>query len=426
MIENQFISRQKGQKDVLKLASKPISIVRIGLIGLGVRASRALDRFMSLNGVEIKALCDISSQNVDQFQYRLLQKNRLRAKEYVGVDSWKRLCEDIEVDLIYICTDWLSHAKIAIYAMQQDKHVAVEVPAATTVEACWQLVDTAEKTRKHCMMLENCCYDYFELATLNMVQQGIFGEVLHGEGAYIHDLRERIFTNEFGARMSNNWQNNYNIQHTGNPYPTHGLGPVSQVLNIHRGDKMDYLVSMSSKQQGMAEYVKGKHPLQAEVGYKLGDMNTTLIKTHKGKTIMLQHNISNPRPYSRIHSITGTKGFYQKYPIEQIVLESEDNSLSSLQIKELLNKYKHPFYQEIGDLAIETCGERARDFIMDYRLIYCLQNGLPLDQDVYDAAEWSCIVELSEKSVLNNSMPVQIPDFTRGAWNKLKTLEFAK
>lgn len=420
--------RSEGQKSVLKLACDPISTVRVGLIGLGVRAMRAIKRFMYLDGVELKALCDVIPANIEQAQNILSDHGCKKADEYIGEDGWKQLCERDDIDLVYICTDWLSHTPMAVYAMENGRHVAVEVPAATTVSECWQLVDTAERTQRHCMMLENCCYDYFELTTLNMVEQGLFGEILHAEGAYIHDLRERIFSNEFGKRHSRNWQIEYNVQHTGNPYPTHGLGPVCQVLDIHRGDRMSYLVSMSTKQVGMTEYTKenfGENSEEAQLPYKLGDMNSTLIRTEKGKTILLQHNISNPRPYTRIHLLNGTKGYAQKYPIEQIALYPDSEGvLEREKMCELLQEYEHPFLKELGKKAIEVCGERARDFIMDYRLIYCLRNGLPLDQDVYDAAEWSCLVELTEISVRNGSAPVEIPDFTRGDWNKLQGLKF--
>ena len=423
-------SRPAGQKSVLKLACDPIETVRIGMIGLGVRATRAIKRFVHINDVEIKGICDIVPLNIKLTQEILKKNNKQEAAEYLGKDSWKLLCERRDIDLIYICTDWITHTPMAVYAMKCGKHVALEVPASTTVAECWQLVDTAEKTQRHCMMLENCCYDPFELTVLNMAQQNVFGKIIHAEGAYIHDLRARILSNEFGMRKSGNWQAEYNIEHTGNPYPTHGLGPICQALNIHRGDKMNRLVSMSTQSVGINLYARevyGKDSPEARYNYKLGDMNTTLIHTEKGKTILIQHNISNPRPYTRIHLLNGTKGYTQKYPIPQFAFYPDsDIGLSSKEIEELLKKYEHPFLKEIGKKAQAICGDRARDFIMDYRLIYCLKNGLPLDQDVYDAAEWSCLVELTEISVERGNIPVEIPDFTRGGWKELKSLTFAE
>ena len=443
--------RPAGQTDVLQLKCDPIPVVRIGFVGLGMRGKPAVKRIMAIGGVEIKALCDLEQYNLDEVQDVLAADSFPKAEEYIGENGWQELCKREDIDLIYISTDWLSHTPIAVYAMEQGKHVAIEVPAATTVDECWQLVNTAEKTRKHCMMLENCCYDRFELATLNMAQQGVFGEIVHVEGAYIHDLRSlnsnaRLSENQsyepgIGNTKSerpgisgywNNWRMKYNIEHTGNPYPTHGLGPVCQILNIHRGDKMNYLISMSSGQFGITEYAKekfGKDSPQAKQEYSLGDMNVSMIKTQKGKTIMVQHDITSPRPYSRIHLVSGTKGYAQKWPIEQIALEpNAHDALSKHQMDSILSVYDHKFYKQAGDQAsrLGAIAHGGMDYIMDYRLIYCLRNGLPLDQDVYDAAEWSCLVELTETSVKNNGAPVEIPDFTRGAWEKLKGLKFAE
>lgn len=411
--------RPSGQKSVLRLSCAPMGEVRIGIIGLGVRAKRAVHRLTNIEGAQICGFCDIVPASIEQAQEILKSKGLSPVKEYTGADGWKALCEQKDIDLIYICTDWESHTPMAVYAMECGKHAAVEVPAATTVAECWQLVDTAERTQRHCIMLENCCYDSFELTTLHMAQQGLFGEILHVEGAYIHDLRDRILSNEFGKRLSN-WQIRFNTMHNGNPYPTHGLGPICQLLGIHRGDRMKTLVSMSTNPVGMNLYAKevyGENSPEAHFDHKLGDMNTTLIRTENGKTILLQYNISNPRPYNRIHLINGTKGYAQKYPVKQFAFSPDsEQALSPEQANELLKRYEHPFLKEIGPKAIELCGERARDYIMDYRLIYCLRNGLPLDMDVYDAAEWSCLVELTERSVNNGSYPVEIPNFTRGEW----------
>lgn len=424
--------RSVDQKSVLGLAVEPISTVRIGFIGLGHRGHGAVYRYTFIDGVEIKAFCDLEQNYINRSQETLQNKNLPHADEYVGEESWKQLCEREDIDLIYICTDWLSHASIAVYAMEQGKHVAVEVPAAVTIKECWDLIDTAEKTQRHCIMLENCCYDFFELTTLNMIQQGVFGELVHGEGAYIHDLRRMNFAkkNDPNYHYINMWRLNYNEKHTGNPYPTHGLGPICQAMNIHRGDKMDYLVSVSSDQFGMTEYAKEKFGLnspESKKEYQLGDMNTTIIRTSKGKTIMIQHDVTSPRPYSRLHALSGTNGFLQKYPIQGIALEpNAHNFLNKVEMDSLLKVYEHPFITEIGAIAQKVGGHGGMDFIMDYRLIYCLRNGLPLDQDVYDAAEWSCLVELTEQSAKNGGIPVKIPDFTRGEWNKLNGLKFAK
>ena len=328
--------------------------------------------------------------------------------------------------------------------MEHGKHVATEVPAALTVEECWDLVNTAEKTRKHCIQLENCIYDFFEITTLNMAQKGLFGDIVHVEGAYIHDLRWLNFDLDGYWNM---WRLKHLEKSDGNTYPTHGLGPVSHLLNIHRGDKMNYLVSMSTNQFGMTKYARDKFGEDSDFAkreYKKGDMNTTVIKTEKGKTIMLQHDVTSPRPYSRLHTISGTKGFAQKYPKEGIALEiiydknavsipdgakikyvrNAHSFVSEAELDSLLLEYTHPIVKDIEEKAKEVGGHGGMDFIMDYRLIYCLRNGLPLDQDVYDAAEWSAIIELSRISVENSSVPVLIPDFTRGAWKKLNKVTY--
>jgi len=414
--------RPAGQSHVLKLATDPIPVVRVAFIGVGNRGYAAVRRYVNLEDVEIKALCDLKGELVERSQKFITEKQLPPAHEYVGEETWKEVCERDDIDLVYICTDWLDHTPIAVYAMEQGKHVAIEVPAATTIDECWQLVDTAEKTRRHCMMLENCCYDFFELNTLNMAQKGVFGEIVHGEGAYIHDLRSQLDSQK-------SWRTKFYENYNGNPYPTHGFGPICQVMNIHRGDKMNYLVSVSSEQFGITAYLKDKFGTtspEAAKHYELGDMNTTIIKTQKGKTIMVQHDVTSPRPYSRLHTISGTKGFAQKYPVEGIALGPESHQFKGKEeFDQLMEEYKHPFIQEIGEVAKRVGGHGGMDFIMDYRLIYCLKNGLPLDQDVYDAAEWSSLVELSKISVQSGGIPVKIPDFTRGDWNQLKGLTFS-
>ena len=413
-------ARPAGQESVLKLACEPLDTVRVGFIGLGARGRGAIERYVYLPDAKVVALCDLDSVNVNKAN-EILTSHKLPAADiYVGEDVWKEMCGRDDIDLVYICTDWHSHAPMAVYAMKQGKHVAVEVPAAMTVAECWQLVNTAERTRRHCIMLENCCYDAFALTTLNMARQGLFGEIMHVEGAYIHDLRSMYFSDENQGGFHNHWNKAYCMEHTGNPYPTHGLGPVCQILNIHRGDRLNYLVSMSTHQAGMTEYARrtfGKESPEAQQAYLLGDINTTLIHTVKGKTIQLQYCTVHPRPYSRSHTICGTRGFAQKYPVATISLEDVcSGEADSATTEELLQRYQHPFTATIGKEGARKGVPNEMNYIMDYRLIYCLHHGLPLDMDVYDAAEWSCITELSEQSVLNGSRPIEIPDFTRGAW----------
>lgn len=418
--------RPEGQSDVIELRCDPIDTVHVAFIGLGGRGKGAVRRYTFLEGVKIVALCDLVQENLDKSLEILEGAGLPKADIYSGPEDWKKVCERADVDLVYVCTHWDLHTPIAVYAMEQGKHVASEVPIAISIDECWQLVNTAEKTRRHCMQLENCNYDFFELATLNMVRQGLLGEIVHAEGAYIHDLRKGVFNEENG--YWNMWRLRHNETRNANLYPTHGFGPICHALNIHRGDKMEYLVALASEQFGMTEYAKkkfGEDSDYAKREYSRGDMNTTLIKTAKGKSIMIQHDVTSPRPYSRIHMLSGTKGFVQKWPMQGIALEPFAHSfLEEEEMEKILAEYEHPITREVGELARKVGGHGGMDFTMDYRLIHCLRNGLPLDQDVYDAAEWSAITELSEKSIENQGMPVKVPDFTRGAWEKVDVVTY--
>jgi len=393
-----------------------------------------------LEGVEVKAICDLEQPNIDMAQAVLMRSGRPEADVYTGEDDWKKVCERDDIDIVYITTHWELHAPISVYAMEQGKHAVSEIPLATTMEECWQLINTAERTRRHCIMMENTCYDFFEMATLNMAQQGLFGEIVHVEGAYIHDLldgfmfRERVF-NERNGRISssgywNFWRLKENTEKNASLYPMHGLGPVAQILNINRGDKMDYLVALGSDQFNMTAYAKekfGEDSPQAMQEYKKGDMTNVLIKTAKGKSMLIQHDVASPRPYDRLHTISGTKGFAKKYPIQQLALQPNPHrALNREDMQALLDEYEHPITKEIGEFARSVGGHGGMDFIMVYRLVYCLQRGLPLDMNVYDGVSWSSVIPLSEFSLANGSYAVKIPDFTRGSWQKEKGLTFAK
>lgn len=398
-------------------AAPKLDKVRIGFVGLGMRGPGAVERMSYIDGVEIVALCDQYPDRVEAMQ-KLLEKQGLpRAKGYSGSkDAWKAMCENPDIDLIYITTPWKWHTPMAVYAMEHGKHAATEVPAATTIDECWQLVETSERTKKHCMMLENCCYDFFELLTLNMARQGFFGEIVHGEGAYIHNLIDLNFKKDGYAEM---WRLKENQTRNGNLYPTHGLGPICQVMNINRGDQMEYLTSMSTNDFQMAQRAKdeaAKDPFYNEftTDHYRGNMNTTTVRTYNGRTIMIQHDVTSPRVYSRIHLVSGTKGMASKYPDPKIATSHE--WFKPEEMKELEEKYTPEIVKKIGEMARKVGGHGGMDFMMDWRLIDCLRNGLPLDQDVYDAALWSCIAPLSEKSVANRSNSVDIPDFTNGAW----------
>ncbi|NDV83464.1 Gfo/Idh/MocA family protein [Bacteroides sp. 51] len=435
MIKTPVPARPAGQTDVLRLRCDPIPTVRVAFIGLGMRGPGAVYRMTHMDGVEVVALCDVEQKNVERVNARLETLGVPKAQEFYGDTSvWRKVTALPDVDLIYVATDWKSHATIGIQAMKDGKHVAIEVPSAMTMDEIWGLINTSEQTRKHCMQLENCVYDFFELTTLNMVQQGLLGELVHGEGAYIHELKS------FWDTYWENWRMEYNRHHRGDLYPTHGLGPVCQAMNIHRGDKLNYLVSVDAKQYSSINHIKEKTG-EVVTDFKNGEHTSTLISTEKGKSILIEHNVNSPRPYSRMYQLTGTKGFANKYPTQGYAfakgsLSEEDSNHENLNAhrfvsdslrKELMTKYQHPIVNdELVATAKKVGGHGGMDFIMDYRLIHCLQNGLYLDMDVYDLAEWCCLIPLTALSLDNGSAPVEIPDFTRGAWDKLEKLEFAQ
>lgn len=426
--------RAKGQTDVLGLAVPAMDTVRVGFVGLGMRGSDAVVRYTYVPGVKITAICDVEPDRVRASQKDLAERGFPAAAEYSGdLEAYKKLCEDPNVDLVYICTDWEHHVPVALYAMEHGKHAAIEVPSAYSLKDCWALVNMAEKTRLHCMILENCCYDFFELSTLQMAREGLFGEVVHAEGAYCHNL------DPFWDEYWNNWRLTFNKEHRGDAYPTHGFGPVCQVLNIHRGDRLKTLVAMDTRAFNGPKHVAargGENPGD----FENGDVSTTVIRTEKGKTVLIEHDVMNPRPYSRMYQVVGTEGYAGKYPVQQLCFRKEalageavdyahlkgETVLTDEKLDEFMEQHRSPILTpELEALAKEVGGHGGMDFIMDYRLIYCLRNGLPLDMDVYDLAEWCCVSELSAISMKHGGRPVEVPDFTRGAWDRIDGFSYA-
>lgn len=394
-----------------------LDTVRVGFIGIGNRGYSNLNQMTFLEGVQIKAICDIVQFRIDEAQQLLTKKNLPKAQVFTGSnDAWKGVCESSDIDLVSIAVPrGPLHAAISIYAMKCGKHVAVEVPAISTVDEAWEVVETSENTKKHCYMMENCCYDFFELLTLNMARQGFFGEIFHADAGYLH--HQTLYEK---TRDLNMWRLEESQHHNGNVYPTHGLGPVCQVMDINRGDKLNHMVSMSSDDFILGEKVA--ELAKSDPFYKKydthsyrGNMNTSVIRTEKGKTIMLQHDTTTPRVYSRIHTLTGTKGSAQKYPLPGRI-SLGDQWLKDDEMEEIEKKYLPEIEKRIGEMAKKVGGHGGMDFLMTWRLIDCLRNGLPMDIDVYDAASWSVISPLSQWSVANGSKPIAVPDFTRGAW----------
>lgn len=415
-----------GGETMIGVKFKATPKVRIGFIGVGGRGSGLLRDLLAIDNVEIVAICDLVRDHALRAQDRSVKAGQKSPTLYTaGERDFEKLCARDDIDLVYVATPWDWHVPMAVSAMTNGKHVAVEVPAAKTMDECWTLVNTSEKTRRHCVMLENCCYGYNELLVLNMVRAGLFGELLHGEAAYNHDLRKLLFE----KRSEGLWRRFEHVNRNGNLYPTHGLGPVANYMDVNRGDRFDYLVSISSPSVGLYEY-RDKHVAaddpRAKEKYPCGDVNTSLIKTAKGRTIMLQHTVSTPHPYDRINLISGSKGVFRDYPA-RVYIEgaAEGGGEEYKPIDGYKAQYEHQLWKQVGELARKTGGHGGMDFIMNYRLIQCLREGVAPDMDVYDAAAWSAPGPLSEQSVAAGSAPAKFPDFTRGRWKTGRDNQFA-
>ncbi|HEY1791612.1 MAG TPA: Gfo/Idh/MocA family oxidoreductase [Opitutaceae bacterium] len=414
------------------LRSAPIARVRVGVIGLSRGLSHVRD-CLNIDFADVAALCDLRTDRTETAAALCAEKGKANPATYSGTeDIWEKMVERDDLDVVYIATPWRWHVPMALRTMERSKHAFVEVAAATLVKDCWSLVDTSERTRKHCVMLENCCYGENELFVLNMVRQGVFGGLAHAECAYLHDLRRMLFT----LGTEGDWRRDYHRSMNGNLYPTHGLGPVSQCLGIGRGDRFKFLVSMSSPELSLTKYRDRVQPnggIHRDEKYVCGDMNTSIIKTELGRTIMVQHDVVSPRPYSRINAMCGTGATFFDYPARLSVDEpkayglSADGSedwLGNADMDIMRKKFTHPLWARLAAQA-KGASHGGMDFVMNWRHLDCLRRGETPDSVVYDAAAWSCLIELTALSVSTGSSPVAIPDFTRGTWKALQPLGIA-
>ncbi|MAT55047.1 MAG: alpha-N-acetylgalactosaminidase [Saprospirales bacterium] len=423
----QRISEEKPMtgKPVIGLRVDPIEKVRTAVIGVGNRGFEhaRLVHALSPDKAELVAICDIREQKVKECADYLVSKGAKNVSIYAGKeDGWKEVCKRDDIDLVLIATPWEDHVPMALYAMQHGKHVGVEVPAALTVEDCWKLVNTAEETQRNCMMLENVCYGEEELWLLNMAESGVFGTLTYAECAYIHDLRELMFSKTY---YYNQWRLRHHLVTDGNLYPTHGLGPVAQYMGIDRGDRFNHMVSMSSLQAGLDEHAATVEPdneFYGKTGFAHGDMVNTLIKTAKGRSILVQHDVVTARPYNRINMLAGTKAFHVGYPSRMSVKGKGHGYLKEDDYKEYRERYAHPLWARLQQEAQKQGGHGGMDFVMLWRMMDCFNKGIPLDMDVYDAASWSVVTPLSELSIQLGSVPIRFPDFTRGQWEKERKL----
>ncbi len=421
-----------GGAPMAGFVAPPLARIRIGFVGVGNRGTSAVRRLSAMPGVEVAAVCDLTDADLKRSMGFLAEKKIREPRKFLGPEAYKDLCQWDGVDVVYACTPWKLHLPVAVEAMRCGKHAFVEVPATMDVDGCWELVETSEATRRHCMMLENCCYGETEMLALNMCRLGVLGETVYGEAGYLHATEVR------GAKFSK-FRAEWYQTHRGNFYPTHGLGPVAQYMNINRGDRFDHLNSVESKSVGdlirEGDVRWNGENLDEFKKYVVGCYNSSLVKTVNGKIILLNLSCHSPHPYSRMNTIQGTHGVFMDYPL-RIDIEKTPGSgpfeaprdpefhvnFDSRRTAEYREKYRHPMWKIAGDVAKRIGGHGGMDFIMDLRWVYCLRNGLPLDMDVYDLASWSCLCEISEKSQARRGAPVDIPDFTRGAWKTMKPL----
>ncbi len=422
-----------GQQTMVGYADDPIDTVRVAIVGLGDRGSWAVKRYTQVPWTRTVAVCDAEADRAEASAKWLVDHGYPAPAVYSGPEAYKELCLRDDIDLVYVCTDWAHHVPVALCAMEHGKHVAVEVPSANSLKECWDLVNTSERTRRHCVILENCCYDFFEMMSLQLAQQGALGEVLHAEGSYHHNLD--FYWNQYWE----DWRLQFNATHRGDLYPTHGLGPVAQALDINRGDRFTSLVAMDTKS------VNGKEILRTWRGvenpeFKNGDLVCTLLRTEKEKTVLIEHDVMTPRPYNRMYQLVGTKGYAAKYPVEQLTLGQDvldalgvDYSITDAHaslpadvIQQMYAKVQIPILNdELRAKAKEVGGHGGMDWIMDYRLAYCLHYGLPVDMDVYDLASWCCLSELGTISMEHGCRAVEVPDFTRGHWQERPGFSYA-
>ena len=415
-------------------AAPKLKTVRIAIIGLGARGSGHARQLAAIEGTEIVALSDLYEDLVDRSVSLCAESGMGRhqsiSRYYGDENQWEKMLIEVKPDAVIIATNWNNHAKMAIESMKQGAHAFVEVPIAVTLEEMWEIVNTSEQTQKHCMMMENVNYGREELLYLNLCRKGVIGDLLHAEAAYIHELR---FQMEEQERGTGSWRTHHYAKRNGNLYPTHGLGPVAQYMNLSRSeDQFSTLVSFSTPAIGRNLYAKKNYPkdhLWNTLDFKGGDLNTSIIKTNLGRTIMVQWDETSPRPYTRHNLVQGTKGILAGYPTRVALeggvpgaTENHHSWAEGEKLEALYEQHEHPIYLRLGALAQKMGGHGGMDFMMRYRIVECLRNGLPLDQNLYEGCFWSAVAPLSEASVAKGGMPQQFPDFTRGFWNKTNPL----
>jgi hypothetical protein len=433
--------RPTGNKPVWDLTTKPQEKIRVGIIGLN-RGRTHVTPAAATPFAEVVAVCDILDDRAKEQAEVVRKKTGKTPAIYSGDENiWEKMVARDDIDVVYIATPWEWHKPMAIRSMELGKHAFLEVNCGLTVDECWDIVDASEKNQRHCPILENCCYGEEELFVLNLQRQGFFGDLKHGECGYIHDQRvsgsgPKGYTFLDAQRE---WRRNYATLLQGNLYPTHGLGTISQYMSIGRGDAFKYAVSVSSPEFGLSqlrERVKPDRDRSKDQKFICGDMNTSIIKTELGRTIVVQHDNTSPRPYSRGNLLSGSLATFAGYPNRLAI--DVDNASPLLDPKEKRNSHSwtyegdrlkkfmaanmHPLLKKLMVEAKKVGGHGGMDHVMNYRFLDCVRQGITPDLTVYDAASWSALLDLSDRSVRDGSIPIAYPDFTRGGWKTLKPL----
>ncbi len=412
------------------------SIVRVGFIGIGGRGTGHVHDSITVGGLEIVSICDISQAAIDNVQSLLSKNGHKPAKAYTGSDrAFEQMLKNEKLDAVIIATPWEWHVPMAIASMKAGvPYTGVEVSAANTLEECWDLVNVHEQTGNQVMIMENVCYRRDVMAILNMVRKNLFGELVHCRCGYEHDLRgvkfdfkNEVLTIGKNARSEANWRGLHSVRRNGDLYPTHGLGPIGVYLDINRGNRFLNIASMATKSRGLKKYIKdhSKNDNSLEpLTFNSGDIVTSMIKCANGETIIVTHDTNLPRPYSLGFRVQGTNGLWKgegggdwQDAGEQIYIEGQSQPHQWDKAEPWLQKYDHQYWREKGDKALGA-GHGGMDFIMLSDFYDTVRHKRQVPLDAYDAAAWSAVSALSEMSVARGGELVDFPDFTRGQWIK--------
>ena len=430
-------SAAPGEQQVKKPATAPSDKLRVGFIGVGNRGGGHIRTAVGMGNVDIISICDVSDRSIEGAKRTISRAKASEPKVYTGSEfAFMEMLAKEKLDAVIIATPWEWHARMAVASMKAGVYTAVEVPACITVEQAWDLVNVHEQTGVELMFLENGCYDRDGLAILNMARQGVLGELLHCRCGYLHDLRGVKFNDglvydyipghplKFGkdAYAEAQWRGLHSLRRNGDLYPTHGIGPVAQVLDIHNGNRFVSLSAFATKARGLKKYVDDyggpDHPL-SKAQWNCGDIVTSQIKCENGETVLVTHNCNNPRPHVSDSMVQGTKGvWYGDW--KSIYIEGLSPKVSQYEPQdEWIKKYDHKYWREDAEKAA-SAGHGGIDYYVLRDFFDSVKNKKHPPIDVYDAAAWSAISELSEMSIAGGGIPVDFPDFTRGQWIKFK------